>query len=119
MADRKGFTLLEILVALAILTGTLLMAFRVVSGGITAQARSEGWLNATLLGEAQLRRSLFPFPPTGDSDGTFPAPHEGFRWRMSVVQALHEDAREVHLTVLWKTEDEENQLALSGLAVRK
>ncbi len=114
----KGFTLLEILVALAILSGSLMMAFRVVSDGISTQTRSEGWLFATLLGEAEIRKSLVTFPDTGDSDGTFPSPHEGYRWRMTVSQALHEDAREVHLTVYWAGKDEEEQLILSGLAVK-
>jgi general secretion pathway protein I len=118
MRSRRGFTLLEILVALAILSGTLMMAFRVVSGGIAAQARSEGWLKATLLGEAEIRKTLSAFPETGDSDGTFPPPDEAYRWRKSVTQALHKDAREIHLTVSWTEDKEEEQIAVSGLAVR-
>lgn len=118
MRNRRGFTLLEILVALAILSGTLMMAFRVVSGGISAQARSEGWLKATLLGEARIRETLSTFPETGDSEGTFPPPDDGYRWRMTVTQALHKDAREVHLAVSWTEDKEEEQIAVSGLAVR-
>ena len=118
MRDRKGFTLLEILVALAILSGTLVVAFRVASDGISAQARSEGWLKATLLGEAEIRKSLTTFPETGNSEGKFAAPDDSFRWQLNVTQALHADAREVHLTVRWSEQGSDEQILLSGLAVK-
>jgi general secretion pathway protein I len=118
MRDPRGFTLLEILVALAILSGTLVLAFRVVSGGIEAQARSEQWLSATLLGEAELRRATASFPAPGDTEGRFPPPDERFRWRKRVTQAMHRDAREVHLTVAWDGEGGEERVDLSGLAVK-
>ena len=116
--NPRGFTLLEILVALAILSGTLMMAFSVISGGISIQARSEDWLHATLLGEAELRKSLETFPETGDSEGTFAPPDDRFKWKKTVSQALHKDAREVHLTLSWHTGGDEEQLQISGLAVK-
>ena len=118
MPDRRGFTLLETLVALSILSGALLLSYRVVTGGIAAQSRSEHWLAATLLGEAEIRRTLAPFPDTGDTEGTFPSPNDGYRWRKTVTQAMHRDAREVHLTVRWTEGGEEEQVGLSGLAVK-
>ena len=118
MPDRRGFTLLELLVALAILSGTLLMAFRVVTGGIQSQGRSDAWVAATILGEAELRATLSGFPEVGDSDGTFPRPDDRFRWRKTVSQAMHKDAREVHLTVSWNEDGREERVVLAGLAVR-
>ncbi|HEY3490901.1 MAG TPA: prepilin-type N-terminal cleavage/methylation domain-containing protein [Candidatus Deferrimicrobiaceae bacterium] len=118
MRNRKGFTLLEILVALAILSGTLVVAFRISSDGIAMQARSEGWLKATLLGEAEIRKSLTTFPGTGESEGKFDAPDDRYRWQLNVTQALHEDAREVHLTVVWTENGTDERILLSGLAVR-
>ena len=41
MDDRRGFTLLEVLVSLAILSITLLLAYQVLSGAIAAEDRSE------------------------------------------------------------------------------
>ena len=43
MDDRRGFTLLEVLVSLAILSITLLLAYQVLSGAIAAEDRSERW----------------------------------------------------------------------------
>src|SRR3989337_2992626 len=52
MDDRRGFTLLEVLVSLAILSATLLLAYQVISGAIAAEVRSERWTSATCLAEA-------------------------------------------------------------------
>lgn len=118
MRRNRGFTLLEILVALAILSSTLVVAFRVVSGGIQAESRSERWLHATLLGEAEIRKSLATFPETGDSEGVFPDPDDDYRWKLTVAQALHKDAREVHLIVRWEGDGQEESVTVSGLAVK-
>ncbi len=113
-----GFTLLEVLVSLAILSATLIMAFQVTSGAIAAAERSESWTTASLLGEEKLRDVIGTFPEVQETNGTFPDPHEDFAWTVSVRQALHPDAREVYVTVAWKTGSAEESITLSGLAVR-
>jgi len=50
--DERGFTLLEVLVSLAILATTLLLAYQVISGAIAAEERSERWTAASYLAEA-------------------------------------------------------------------
>jgi prepilin-type N-terminal cleavage/methylation domain-containing protein len=57
MDDRRGFTLLEVLVSLAILSITLLLAYQVLSGAIAAEDRSERWTAASCLGESLVRES--------------------------------------------------------------
>jgi len=114
----KGFTLLEVLVALAILSATLIMAFQVTSGAIAAAERSEAWTTASLLGEEKLRETTEPFPEVQETEGTFPDPYEEYAWKISVKQALHPDAREVYVSVSWKTGGVEETITLSGLAVR-
>jgi type II secretion system protein I len=122
MPDRavspKGFTLLEVLVSLAILSATLIMAFQVTSGAIAAAERSEAWTTASLLGEEKLREGTELFPEVQETTGTFPDPYEEYGWTISVKQALHPDAREVYVSVSWKTGDVEEKITLSGLSVR-
>jgi len=122
MPDRavspKGFTLLEVLVSLAILSATLIMAFQVTSGAIAAAERSETWTTASLLGEEKLREATEPFPEIQETKGTFPDPYEEYAWKISVKQALHPDAREVYVSVSWKTGGVEETITLSGLSVR-
>ncbi len=117
-ASRKGFTLLEVLVSLAILSATLIMAFQVTSGAIAAAERSEAWTTASLLGEEKLRDTAEPFPEVQETAGTFPDPYAGYSWKVSVKQALHADAREVYVSVSWKTGNAEETITLSGLSVR-
>jgi len=116
--STQGFTLLEVLVSLAILSATLIMAYQVTSAAISAGGRSEAWTTASLLGEEKIREVLETFPEIQETEGKFPSPHEEYSFRLAVKQALHADAREVVLTVSWKTGENVESIALSGLAVR-
>lgn len=115
---NRGFTLIEVLVALAILSTTLVLAYRVMSSAIAAEERSERWTRSAYLGESLLRETLSPFPEIADKEGKFPSPDEEYSWRISVKQALHSDAREVHVTVTWGGEDRAESVTLSGIAVK-
>src|SRR3972149_11698756 len=83
MDDRRGFTLLEVLVPLAILSATLLLAYQVISGAIAAEDRSERWPSATCLAEALVREATASFPDTGETEGTFAPPLAASSWRRS------------------------------------
>jgi type II secretion system protein I len=116
--SSKGFTLLEVLVSLAILSATLIMAFQVTSGAIASAERSEGWTTASLLGEEKLREATDTFAEVQETKGTFPDPYEEYAWAISVRQALHPDAREVYVSVSWKMDGVEETITMSGLSVR-
>lgn len=115
---RNGFTLLEVLVSLAILSATLILAYQVISGAVFAQERAEGWTKATLLGEAKIRELIDGFPEVQETEGTFPSPDDRYSWKLSVRQALHEDAREVHLEIGWEAAGERQRIVLSGVAAK-
>ena len=118
MGDRRGFTLLEVLVSLAILSITLLLAYQVLSGAIAAEDRSERWTVASCLGEALVRESTAVWPDTGDSSGKFAAPLDAYSWKRSIVPAMHPDAREVHVVVTWSSEGKEENVGLAGVAIK-
>ncbi|MBI5419932.1 MAG: prepilin-type N-terminal cleavage/methylation domain-containing protein [Deltaproteobacteria bacterium] len=113
-----GFTLLEVLVALAILSATLVLAYQLISGAISAEERSERWTAGVFLGETLVREATSPFPEVGEAEGRFPPPNEDYRWKRTVRQALHTDAREVQVVVTWSKEGREEAVALSGVAVK-
>ena len=118
MDDRRGFTLLEVLVSLAILSITLLLAYEVFSGAIGAENRSERWTVASCLGETLVRESTAAWPATGESAGTFADPMDAYSWKRSIREAAHSDAREVHVTVTWSAGGREERVALAGVAVK-
>jgi prepilin-type N-terminal cleavage/methylation domain-containing protein len=117
MGNRRGFTLLEVLVSLAILSITLLLAYEVLSGAIAAEDRSERWTVASFLGESLVRESIAVWPDTGDAEGKFAAPMDSY-WKRSIRPAVHPDAREVHVTVTWSAGDREERVTLAGVAVK-
>jgi type II secretion system protein I len=118
MADRRGFTLLEVLVSLAILSTTLLLAYRVISGAIEAEDRSERWTAASCLGESLVREAAAGFPDTGETEGKFAPPMDSYSWKRSIRPAAHPDAREVHVAVTWSRDGREERVTLSGVAVK-
>jgi len=118
MGSRRGFTLLEVLVSLAILSITLLLAYEVLSGAIAAEDRSERWTVASFLGESLVRESTAIWPDTGDAEGKFASPMDSYSWKRSVRPAMHPDAREVHVTVTWSSEGREEKVTLTGVAVK-
>jgi len=113
-----GFTLLEVLVALAILSAVLVLAYQVMSGAIAASERSERWTMTTFLGESILRDALSTFPDIGEISGRFPPPNDAYTWVRVVRQAAHQDAREVHVTVIWTMRGVEERMTLSGIAAK-
>ncbi len=113
-----GFTLLEVLVALAILSGTLVLAHQVMTGAISAEDRSERWTTAAFLGESLLRDTLSTFPEITEKDGKFPAPNDDYSWKTVVKETLHSDAREVDVTVKWGEGDREESVTLAGIAIK-
>ncbi len=122
MRNRKtrvpGFTLLEVLVALAILSGTLIMAYQVMSGAISAEERSERWTAAAFLGEAHLRDATSSFPEIGESEGKFTGLDNAYSWKRSVKAAAHPDAREIDVTVSWGEGNGVESVSLAGIAVK-
>ena len=118
MDDRRGFTLLEVLVSLAILSITLLLAYQVLAGAIAAEDRSERWTVASCLGESLVRESTAVWPETGESSGKFGAPMDAYSWQRSIRPAAHPDALEVHVTITWSSEGREERVALAGVAIK-
>lgn len=113
-----GFTLLEVLVALAILSTTLVLAYQVMTEAISGQARSERWTTGAYLGEALVRDATSPFPDLGETEGKFPPPNEEYSWQKTVKDTRLPDAREIELIVVWSDGRNEERVVLSGVAVR-
>lgn len=125
-ADRaRGFTLIEVLVAFAILALALGVLLQVFSGGLENARVSEAYTTAALLAESKLAAVGAEEPlAEGQSEGRF---DDRFRWRVDVrpyeegrsgaadPDAWPVSAFEVAVTVSWDQGDEERSVSLSTL----
>ena len=116
----RGFTLVEILVAMAVLAVGLLAALTAV-GQLTAnhaylrERTLAHWVAHNLLLEEQLKAD---WPSVGDRKGEAQMADLEWVWRINVVQTPEEDMRRLDLQV-WRGEETEQPLAtLSGFVVR-
>ena len=119
MSDRKGFTLIEVLVSLSILAITLMLTYRVISGAISVSYRSDRWAAAAYLAEKMILEAIENFPETNETEGMFQPPYDSYSWKRIVKAAAHPDAVEVLVIVSWTSGLETDQVSVTGLSVKK
>ena len=108
-----GFTLLEVMVAVAILGIAMTTIHHGQAQSLRAQARSQNVTLATMKAMEKMDEVLtvgrFELPAVGSSEeGVFDPPYEFLHWTLRVEQneILPEMIRDIHLTVSWDTEQE-------------
>lgn len=119
MKTARGFTLFEVLVALAIMSIGVLATMRAL--GMVAQATAglrdrqlAIWVAQNRLAEI---RALGLFPPVGASDGTAVQGRQTFRWRQEVSATPNPLFRRVDVHV-FQEESDTAVAVLSGFAVQ-
>jgi len=104
-----GFTLVEVMVALAVIAFAFVGLLGLHGRNIKAIARDQGLTRATLLARELVSQIQFQvatggLQELGDSHGTFEG-YPGFRWERVVVPTELEEVRQVVVRVVW---DERN-----------
>lgn len=118
--SSEAFTLVEVLVALAIISIALLAALRVAGGGTNSvgELRARllaGWVAENILADQRARGE---WPPTGILKGTQSQAGFEFSWREEVIATPNASFRRVDIRV-FAVPDESHALArLSGFVVR-
>jgi len=122
-SDRaRGFTLIEVLVAFAILAVSLVVLLQVFSTGLRNARVAEDYTTATLYAESMLATAGLEAPlAMGETSGDF---DERFRWRLDVLPYEVSDSGEetatgrafqVVVTVSWGDEDDPRDVTLTTL----
>ena len=104
-AAGLGFTLLEVMVALAVIAFAFVGLLGLHARNIKAIARDQSLTRATLLARELVSQIQFDvltkgLQNLGDSQGTFEG-YAGFRWEREVVSTGLDEMREVVVRVIW------------------
>lgn len=106
-AARPGFTLLEVLIAIAVLGIAMLALLSLEHQDLQSVVRGQEMTRAAMLAQAVMTQAeLERFPPLGTSSGNFDqmyaGHYPGFRWTRSVEpSATFPDLRKVEIHVLY------------------
>jgi len=111
----RGFTLLEVMVAVAILGIAMVAIHHAQAQGIRAMARTKNMTLGTMLAWEKMNDILITirndFPRAGEErNGDFEVPYEHFHWVLrveenpSIPEAFREKLPLLHLTVFWESE---------------
>ncbi len=88
ITNTKGFTLLEVMIAMALLSGILFVAVISQSSSLSSSSRSKNILMATslarnLINEQELKYEGVPFEQLPkEENGKFPDPHGDYQWEI-------------------------------------
>jgi prepilin-type N-terminal cleavage/methylation domain-containing protein len=122
--NEKGFTLLETIAALTILSGGILMLIQMFSGSLNQAAQAERYLNGVYLAQQKFSQMEIDNFQPGTSEGTF-EDQEGYRWQLEVIPYKSplndEEARikleKVSLRVYWDDSNQEKEVQLVSLKI--
>jgi general secretion pathway protein I len=108
----KGFTLLEVMIALAIAAGVLLTVIASVNYHLSIVGDDTEETTAVLLGRAKL--SDPEFSRQTDNKGSFAPDHPNVKWEREVTETEFPGVNRIRLTVSWN--DDKKKLSLVQLA---
>jgi general secretion pathway protein I len=103
--SNRGFTLLEVMIALAIIAITMVTLLGLANRSISVNARVQKITQATLLAQQKMNEiEVAARDKTGgatEQNGTFESPFDGYRWEVAYRDTPLPSVKEVIVTVLW------------------
>jgi len=114
----NGFTLLEVMIALAIVAIALVSLLGLSNRSILVQERIQKLTRATLLAQ-QLMSEQEVIPPGSRTswelqEDVFEEPFSDFRWRISYQDTPINNVKQINVTVLWGEAAKNEQVQLTS-----
>lgn len=101
--EPKGFTLLEVMIALAILSGVIITALISYNYHLSLAARNRDTIVATLLGRERMEEIELFGPPAIKMAGDFGERFPRFAWQFTTTKEIRiEGLDKVDITVSWE-----------------
>lgn len=114
--SNKGFSLLEVMIALAIVAIALVSLLGLTNRSIFVQDRIQKLTQATLLAQELMGEQTLivsKSQPTWEpQEDEFSDPFRGFRWRISYQDTLISQVKQVTVIVLWGDPAKNEQVQL-------
>lgn len=102
--DARGFTLLEVMIALAIVSGVVMTVVTSLNFHLSAVERNRDKVVATFLAREKYEESRLYGPPKNNK-GTFEDGFTDYSWEYVREDALYPGIKKVIVTVLWNDGD--------------
>jgi general secretion pathway protein I len=121
-----GFTLLEVLIAVAIVAIALVTFMGLHLRSLDATIRAQDLTTAVLLAQAKMA-TMGEFPDTGEEQGKFEGPElERFQWATAVTERMLDaldggqtvTVRRLEVTVFWADGQQTHHYTLEAYGVR-
>ena len=115
LRNSRGFTLLEVMIALAIVSIALVVMLGLTQRNILVSDRLHQMTRATLLAK-QLMAEIESGTATDRSQnqGIFPAPNQRFNWRTSYTPTPISGIEQLDLSVVWGKENNNELVTLTS-----
>lgn len=114
--DRRGFTLLEVMIALSLVSIALVSLLSLSNRTISVQERLQRETRATLLAQHIMSREevLASGRNSGwqEQEARFDEPFAEYRWQVSYQDTIIPQVKQVTVTVLWGAAERNEQVSL-------
>ena len=123
ISERKGFTLLEVIIALAIVSISLVALLGLNIRCLKVQGMLQNVTTATLLAQQEISRLEMEAQNKTlsflENNGRFEEPFERYRWTTRYQDTLVEAVKMVTVSVFWEKDEKTRSVDLTSFLMEK
>ncbi len=112
---RRGFTLLEVMLSLSIISISLMVIIHSFSNAIAAKASVSNYTKAMFLAQEKLFDLNNSSLRKIDNQGVFAVPFEKFKWQISADRTHFSNLAKVDLSIQWRQRGKSKSVIMSTI----